>query len=1613
MNKGERTSIPYWADLLGNIRQILTGLHGYQAMSRELIQNADDARADHLIFDIDEDALRIWNNASFTDCSDGGRHCPWMADGNPITGTNRACDVHAISKVGSSNKYREPGLIGRFGIGFVSVYQITDAPRILSMNKQLQLDPLNGGVSFTSVSFDKGTTFELPWAFDADSPMRVELSASPVQREDLDILQTDLVSVAEDCLLFLRNLASLEVRRNGRTITRVTKTSLGDNRLRLTFEGSGRQEEWYVVHFDAQEAAEPLRRKYQVIERLDRQTTGQIAFRLGHLPERVGRIFAYLPTELDAPIPCHINADFFPEQTRKSLVLAGEQHERHWNEMLLQAAAREVASHLIELRDVLGAKRLWELIDEALDKRLDPHFKVFWNEIEKQAKVEPIALTALGKWVKPAVCKIGPADYEKPEHGSLCTIGLQLLDAKLSPHKNSFVALGGSSLTLYSFVDAWDRWLGENAENELISTVTAKTMSFMVPLWRIAERFVGEIGIISSEQSALVRLSSLPFVPSSEASLLPIKSLLRLPKKLQRDQVGRFFPNLSFVAENFSKYPKLYELINRLELEGLFAELRAKSDQGVSMGDWLGGNKTSLRSFYELLADCPAGDDDPDPAAIYEIPFLIGSDGSFLTPKQAVIPSDFTDPVGRYNTLDMSFFEGRVEDLLKKRLHIEPLTFEKYIEEHLEEILEEGLEERQYAALVDELTSHPKILENNRLRRRLEDLPLVWTNADEMRIPRDCYVKTTDLVSILGDDRARWVRSSMLSRVTRDNFQKVFLPRLGMPERPTLQHVIERITQTVAEDPNDARSKAVLLLLDVVYDIFQKEKIYDKEDAYLEAIDWLRTEEWLPAIDEGELNTNCWYAPYEMYQHLRADGFGSQVPYLAIPPGQKTRANKKFLDFLEMPGEPATSNIVDHLLDCVENEREPSKTTYELLAERFKKEDDVPSLNRLLGLNTIYNPRTKRFLAPARVSWSQPPFPHYLYPAPKWMRELEELFDFLGVEEYPDLEAFIDVVLEIVETFEDGALPAVEQNILEKCLGEISTAIGDKNEFAFELLDKLEAKPFLPTRSNFLGYVDEVVVCDNRSFADSFDGAIDHLLIEERLDQKDLRNHLGLMLLSRRVRRDAVDLEATRSDEGASSLLSERSSFLMWLVPTIGSQTANLIAASLRATKIIRTDKLTVQSVLELEDQSILSAPKPQDALFVENDRVLYVHAKLGDQFWIAAFRAVFEALAANDLGADVGHLAIGAYNVIAAKDEAAARRNLEQAGFREPAWANAEAIDYGETEGLGELPEPPQLDEDSAEDNGADDNSHDDADEFADVRDNIDEPPGEGDRPQNGDPSGDETTLKKFNASEQHIRADRNEQNAGDESASPTGVQPQTIGETTPSKSGADKGQSEEGSGEPNKRKPSLRTQKMRSYVIPRGDARSSVENKSNDRERIDAIDKAAMAAVVEWEAKRGYDPRVQPHFNPGFDIISQPKAEGEIRFIEVKGLADAWTERGVKLSRTQMQFAREKGDDFWLYVVEHALEPKRRNVHAIRNPFEKSDEFWFDQGWINIAEEKSGDQRILLEVGRQVKVENWGKGTILKVDKRGIGIQLTIKFMFSTKCLTYNSVSFELLEE
>lgn len=91
----------------------------------------------------------------------------------------------------------------------------------------------------------------------------------------------------------------------------------------------------------------------------------------------------------------------------------------------------------------------------------------------------------------------------------------------------------------------------------------------------------------------------------------------------------------------------------------------------------------------------------------------------------------------------------------------------------------------------------------------------------------------------------------------------------------------------------------------------------------------------------------------------------------------------------------------------------------------------------------------------------------------------------------------------------------------------------------------------------------------------------------------------------------------------------------------------------------------------------------------------------------------------------------------------------------------------------------------------------------------------------------------------------------------------------------------------------------------------------------------------------------------NPGFDLYRGPTIKTATHWCEVKAMAGTLDDRAVGMSSTQFEYARSRGDAYWLYVVERAG-TERPNLVPIRDPAGKAKTFTFDLGWRSAADDR-----------------------------------------------------------
>src|SRR5689334_717361 len=99
-------------DFIGKLNQMLRDLRGPDILAYELIQNADDAKAKVIRFDIRPEALWVENDARFSDCGVDEEECPWSEDPK----IDHRCDFHRFQKIAGADKRNEGDTTGAFGV---------------------------------------------------------------------------------------------------------------------------------------------------------------------------------------------------------------------------------------------------------------------------------------------------------------------------------------------------------------------------------------------------------------------------------------------------------------------------------------------------------------------------------------------------------------------------------------------------------------------------------------------------------------------------------------------------------------------------------------------------------------------------------------------------------------------------------------------------------------------------------------------------------------------------------------------------------------------------------------------------------------------------------------------------------------------------------------------------------------------------------------------------------------------------------------------------------------------------------------------------------------------------------------------------------------------------------------------------------------------------------------------------------------------------------------------------------------------------------------------------------------------------------------------------------
>jgi hypothetical protein len=313
----------------------------------ELIQNAEDAGATEVAFELHEDRLEL-------------RH-----DGRPFT----EADVRGVCGVGQGKGAGSGDLtaIGQFGIGFKSVYAYTRTPAVHSGDEHFRIENYVRPFAETPVA-GPGTLFVFP--FDHETVSAPEAYAE---------ISAALAALRPRILLFLRHIARL---RAGETrLERSVLAGPGSSRRVVLTGDGGRREEWLAWQ---REVPGYLGQRVEVAFGL---ASGQVAA-LSESPLTV-----FFPTEKETFLGFALQGPYRTTPARDNVPA-----QDPGNQALVRLSAGLLADVLPELRDagLLTVAALQTLPLDAARFEAGSMFRPLFDAVGDALTAEPLIPVAGG-----------------------------------------------------------------------------------------------------------------------------------------------------------------------------------------------------------------------------------------------------------------------------------------------------------------------------------------------------------------------------------------------------------------------------------------------------------------------------------------------------------------------------------------------------------------------------------------------------------------------------------------------------------------------------------------------------------------------------------------------------------------------------------------------------------------------------------------------------------------------------------------------------------------------------------------------------------------------------------------------------------------------------------------------------------------------------------------------------------------------------------------------------------------------------------------------------------------------------------------------------------------
>ena len=491
------------------LKNILKDYKDGLTIIKELLQNADDAEATEMNICYDTRHHRATPEKLFFPGMEAC-HGPALVVHNNAEFTQD--DFKNITKLAGATKEDQPLKIGKFGVGFCSVYHITDIPSFISnrylyifdptltyLKKEIrnpakpgkkvifstkfirssqQMAPYNGLFGFKSEETYAGTMFRFPFRTSAS-----ELSGKIYSEGDVTKLTQEIQNCSSKLLLFLQNVNCITVSQisDGETspknLLKVvnTKRKLGSLCIH-TVTCSSNSLDTTTEHWVVATHTETVLRQLStssVACALLPQPTEEV---LWYTPKPVeGEVFCFLPLSIKTGLPVHVSSNFAVSNNRIGIWTSDDYsrqniQEVQWNETLMKYTIPKAYNQILEAIKQLHIRSklqqyvfssLWPL--EANLQILNPWRLLVQSLYSIIARSELFFSACISKWLSlsnsrflsPDILRHSSTSTTLPECVAEVVNCLKLPIVHLPQEYHAHLSLGSSVITEEEFLDKY------------------------------------------------------------------------------------------------------------------------------------------------------------------------------------------------------------------------------------------------------------------------------------------------------------------------------------------------------------------------------------------------------------------------------------------------------------------------------------------------------------------------------------------------------------------------------------------------------------------------------------------------------------------------------------------------------------------------------------------------------------------------------------------------------------------------------------------------------------------------------------------------------------------------------------------------------------------------------------------------------------------------------------------------------------------------------------------------------------------------------------------------------------------------------------------------------